>query len=207
MLTLSGQEGIDNFNRLLNYRLPAWEDLPSDIQSRQFQRFVQHELGWLFPDEPLLTGYMLQNYLKWDILPPVEGRKYNREHVAWCLVISLLKQVLSLDQVKLGILMQYRLMPIKDSYEVFREEFSAALRYVFIPLVERRFPEPVGFPGEKLAPNRLATGAACRSLAWNILTNTLMENGGAEVVFEELKNFSLTPEGDVAHSPYPDIEI
>ena len=157
MLTLSGQEGIDNFNRLLNYRLPAWEDLPSDIQSRQFQRFVQHELGWLFPDEPLLTGYMLQNYLKWDILPPVEGRKYNREHVAWCLVISLLKQVLSLDQVKLGILMQYRLMPIKDSYEVFREVFRGAAR--LHPAGRAALPGARRLP-RKLAPNRLATGAA-----------------------------------------------
>lgn len=206
MLTLAGQEGIDNFNRLLNYKLPAWEDLPEDIQSRQFQRFVEQELGWLFPDEPLLTGYMLQNYLKWDILPPVEGRKYRREHVAWCLVISLLKQVLSLDQVKLGILMQHRLMPVREGYEVFRDEFSAALRYVFIPLVERRYPEPIGFPGEKLAANRLAVGAACRSLAWHILTNTMMDNGGAEVVFEEMKHLALSPDMVVEYSPYPSLE-
>ncbi|MDO5733461.1 MAG: DUF1836 domain-containing protein [Eubacteriales bacterium] len=189
MLTFHGDAGLQAYDRIVNYELPAWEQLPESIQSRDFQRFVANEIGWLFPGENLLTGYMLQNYLKWELLPPVVGRKYSREHVAWCLCITLLKQVFELEQVNLGILLQRRLMPVQEAYAVFREQFKEALHFVFEALVLRTHPEAVDYPSEELAFNRLAVGAACRSLAWHLLTRIIMSSGGAERVFSDLADY------------------
>ncbi|MDO5734677.1 MAG: DUF1836 domain-containing protein [Eubacteriales bacterium] len=176
--------------RITEYQLPPWNKLPKDIRSREFQDFIQDELGWLFPEEKLLTGYMLQNYLKWGVLLDLEGRKYSREHVAWTLTITLLKRVIALDEIKEGIILQKKLMSEKQCYEVFRQEFHRALVEIFSPIfaedLELEAARKEGqldqgelvFKGLHVDGNRLAVAAVCRALAWQILTTTILAYGG-----------------------------
>ncbi len=174
--------------RILAYRLPEWEELPDQIRSRQFQDFIGKQLGWLLDDEELLTGYMLQNYLKWNILLPLEGRKYSREHVAWIVAITLLKQVLTLDEIKRGITLLKEQMSARGAYEVFCQEFHLSLKLVFGPImgivnhvsgesdirtaIERQLTER--YWEFYMRPLHMPTGAACRALVWRLMTSEIL---------------------------------
>ncbi|MDO5737919.1 MAG: DUF1836 domain-containing protein [Eubacteriales bacterium] len=168
--------------QILRYRLPAWEELPDQIRSREFQAFIQDELGWLLREDELLTGYMLQNYLKWNVLLPLEGRKYSREHVAWVLTITLLKRVVTLEEVKRGILLQKSLQSAEEAYEVFAEQFAISLELAFEPIhhfLKKKYthtaPKLAALEGQLNASldfiklECLAPGTACRAVAWQLL--------------------------------------
>ncbi len=50
-------------------------------------------------EEKLLTSNMINNYVKGELLPRPERKKYNREHLLYLLMICRLKSVLSLPQI------------------------------------------------------------------------------------------------------------
>lgn len=43
-------------------------------------------------EEPVVTGTMINNYVKMKLTPPPEKKKYAREHLAMFLMICLLKR-------------------------------------------------------------------------------------------------------------------
>lgn len=163
-----------------NYELPAWQDLPERLLSRAMQDFINDELGKIFQEEKLITGYMLQNYLKWEFLPQVEGRTYSREHLAWSICITLLKRVLKLENVKDGILMQNKLMTIEESYEVLRRELSRAFKQVFQPVCDGKWTNSLIFSDESVSVDSLAVASICRALAWQLLTEVILKEKGVE---------------------------
>ncbi len=198
---------LKDAENMLNLTLPTWEELPLRCQSKQVRRFLQERLGLLFPEEEeILTAAMLQNYLRWGVLPKVEGRIYRREHVAWLVVICLLKHVLKIDQVKRGIELQKALMPSDIAYEAFRAECQAALQGIgSCLLLEDCQPrtysdqalrrnqlqeaqEGIHFPALQIDPWRLAVGAACQCLAWHMVTTIALRHDGLSWRINHMKN-------------------
>lgn len=55
---------------------------------------------------PLLTSSMVNNYVKLGLIPAPVKKRYNKEHVAFLLAITTLKQVLTIPEIKEGILFQ-----------------------------------------------------------------------------------------------------
>lgn len=48
-----------------------------------------------FDEEDALTASMVNNYTKSGLVPRAEGKKYNREHLAYLTAICVLKRVMS----------------------------------------------------------------------------------------------------------------
>ncbi len=95
---------IQDWTKLTDeFNLPRWAKLP-DIELYMDQ-IVSQLCKYLAPininegDAPI-TASMVNNYVKQQLLPPPVKKKYSRIHLAHLVVICLLKQVLSIQDVK-----------------------------------------------------------------------------------------------------------
>lgn len=84
--------------------LPAWEELPHfGIYRDQLIEIVTAALAPILQDavaaNQILTPSMINNYVKWNFIPKPTKKKYEREHIVSCIVLSALKQVLPLTVV------------------------------------------------------------------------------------------------------------
>ncbi len=85
-----------------------------------------------YPSDKIMTKTMVNNYSKEGILSPVKGKKYSRQQVIHLLCIYLLKQTLSIKDVKIlstGEDINYA--AAYDSYRVIRRQMEHTLpRYL-----------------------------------------------------------------------------
>ena len=88
-------------DRLRQQRPVPWEQLPD------FALYMDQVLSYMdrqvirFDEEDTLTAAMVNNYTKSGLVPRAEGKKYNREHLAYLTAICILKQVLSAKDIDL----------------------------------------------------------------------------------------------------------
>ena len=81
--------------RLRTQRPVEWEQLPD------FALYMDQVLSYMdrqvirFDEDDGLTAAMVNNYTKSGLLPRAEGKKYNREHLAYLTAICILKRVMS----------------------------------------------------------------------------------------------------------------
>lgn len=89
-------EEMTALQELLRTRRPvAWDQLP-DIPLYMDQVLSYMERQTIRADESdTLTSAMVNNYTKSGLVPRAEGKKYNREHLAYLTAICALKQVMS----------------------------------------------------------------------------------------------------------------
>ncbi|MBE6996423.1 MAG: DUF1836 domain-containing protein [Ruminococcaceae bacterium] len=87
--------------RLRQQRPVDWDHLPD------FALYMDQVLSYMdrqvlrFDDSDALTAAMVNNYTKSGLVPRAEGKKYNREHLAYLTAICVLKQVLSARDIDL----------------------------------------------------------------------------------------------------------
>ena len=77
----------------------------------------------------VLTKTMINNYSKEGLLKPIKGKKYSKEHVLQMLLISHLKQTISIQQIKgvMNGISQEAAAQEKSSEQMFREVYSGYL--------------------------------------------------------------------------------
>ena len=78
-------------------------DIPDiDLYIDQITTLFENKLGQTKrnDEDKILTKTMVNNYSKEGILRPVKGKKYDREHILQMSMIYLMKQVLSLQDIK-----------------------------------------------------------------------------------------------------------
>ena len=107
-----------------------WEQLPQiALYMDQVLLVLNQALAPLMvSEEPVVTGTMINNYVKMKLTPPPEKKKYTREHLAWFLMICLLKKVLSMQEiaaVKQRLLVS---MDMQAAYNRFCDELELRLR-------------------------------------------------------------------------------
>ncbi|MFQ7398940.1 MAG: DUF1836 domain-containing protein, partial [Neglectibacter sp.] len=83
--------------------LPDWNELPTiPLYMDQVIFYLGENLRFFERDgqSSLLTSSMINNYVKTGVLPHPEKKKYRREHLAALLAVCMLKQVLSIQDIK-----------------------------------------------------------------------------------------------------------
>jgi len=81
--------------RLRSQRPVDWEQLPD------FPLYMDQVLSYMdrqiirFDEDDGLTAAMVNNYTKSGLVPRAEGKKYNRDHLAYLTAICILKRVMS----------------------------------------------------------------------------------------------------------------
>ena len=115
---------------MMQIQIPRWEQLP---QIALYMDQVLLVLGNILEpisteESPMVTATMINNYVKMKLTPPPEKKKYSREHLAWFLMICLLKKVLSMQEiaaVKQRLLVS---MDMQAAYNRFCDELELRLR-------------------------------------------------------------------------------
>lgn len=116
---------------LKSFHFPTWNELPTfDLYMDQVITLVNTHLAPLLPKNALLTSSMVNNYVKQKLIPPPNKRKYTKEHLAFLIVISLLKQIMSLPDIKEALLYQLTLEDRKKAYMRFCQLQEQALKEV-----------------------------------------------------------------------------
>ena len=91
------------------FTLPRWQELPGiGLYSDQVVTLITQTLQPILGARPesgkkrdtgILTGTMLNNYVKMRIISPPEKKQYSREQVATLIVLCILKQVYSIQDI------------------------------------------------------------------------------------------------------------
>ncbi|MCD7893886.1 MAG: DUF1836 domain-containing protein [Erysipelotrichaceae bacterium] len=111
--------------------IPRWEELPNfPLYIDQVVSYIEDNLGILFYDEKIITNSMINNYVKHGIVNPPVKKKYNRIHIAYFIVVCILKQSYSLQEISQLIQIQIKDFPTDQSYNYFCEEIEACIRAI-----------------------------------------------------------------------------
>lgn len=109
----------------MEFRMPAWNEIPDlGLYLDQVITFTQRTYAQLYGDDAakLLTGSMVNNYVKAGLIPRPTGKKYAREQLAAILMIVQLKGVLSMEMIRLLIAGD-----VQERYESFCGQQQRAL--------------------------------------------------------------------------------
>ncbi|MGB5823122.1 MAG: DUF1836 domain-containing protein [Proteocatella sp.] len=124
-------DNIEAFSAKVNhYHIPRWKELPD------FELYMDQILGFLekhteifgTPDgEKLITNSMINNYVKLGLIKAPMKKKYNRNHVASLIMITILKKVLSMNEIKEAIFHCSNKLGEEASYNLFCEELEMSM--------------------------------------------------------------------------------
>lgn len=138
---------------ILNFHIPRWEELPNiDLYMDQVVSFIEESLISLFPskddkEDKVVTKTMINNYVKHGILTPPVNKKYNRTHLARLIVICILKQVYSINDINSLITLALETSGIEISYNKFCMLVERAIDSTFKK-------EEFTYPNEELTDER-----------------------------------------------------
>ncbi len=93
---------FEYIEKIGNFKLPNYELLPSiPLYMEQVTKYINMSLAPLVNDDnsSLITGYMVNNYVKAKIINPPKDKQYDDEHIAYLIFITLLKNSASLKDI------------------------------------------------------------------------------------------------------------
>ena len=115
---------------LTGFRLPRYHEIPDvGLYLEQVTKYISDCLSPIA--NVVITGSMISNYVKRDLIPNPVRKQYNREHIAWLIYIAVLKNVVSIDDLRLMLDVQKETYPTGIAYNYFCSEFENLLEYVF----------------------------------------------------------------------------
>lgn len=125
-------------NGLSELKLPRYKDLPDfGIYSEQLVEIVNKALEAMFDEDNKLTKSMVNNYVKHKIMPSPIKKRYFRNHIVYCIVITVLKNILSIAEIDEGILHELKKSSIEESYNYFCYKLEDVMKLI-IDILERQ---------------------------------------------------------------------
>ena len=124
------EELVDWTKEITEFHFPRWEELPDfDLYMDQVLNLIDTYLYVFKTDKQskIITASMVNNYVKLELIPAPVKKRYNKTHLAYLIAISVLKQVLTISEVKEGIVYQASAIGIREAYDLFCTEQEAAL--------------------------------------------------------------------------------
>ena len=86
------------------FRLPAWENIPDiGLYMEQVLQLLRDYFNYIPPElveDELITAAAINNYVRKKIMPEPVKKKYYRIHIAYLIMICLLKQSLSITMIQ-----------------------------------------------------------------------------------------------------------
>lgn len=118
----------------LEFHIPRFNELPRvPLYKDQVITYLENlvKVINIEGDEKIITPTMINNYVKQKVVSPPKDKKYNEKHLAYLIVVCLLKQVFSLQEICELINIQIESCPIEVAYDYFCEEVEQAIKAVF----------------------------------------------------------------------------
>lgn len=123
---------------LKELKLPRYKDLPDfGIYSEQLVEIVNKALEAMFDKDNKLTKSMVNNYVKHKIMPSPIKKRYFRNHIVYCIVITVFKNNLSIAEIDGGILHELKKSSIEESYNYFCDKIESVMSLI-IDILEKQ---------------------------------------------------------------------
>lgn len=118
---------------IMEFHCPRYDELPGiDLYMDQVLSVIEDALRVFSLGEKMLTSSMVNNYVKQKIVSPPVNKKYSRKHLAYLMVVCILKKVFSISEICRMITMQMESHPLETTYDLFCQAMEQALRTAFV---------------------------------------------------------------------------
>ena len=124
--------------------IPRWNELPDiDLYLDQVVNYIEKYIGQynVNKEDKIITKTMINNYVKHGIMPAPEKKKYSKSHIAYLIVICVLKQVYSISDIGKLISLTIQYFELSKAYNRFCANLEVSIKNVFtrkeFPNVER----------------------------------------------------------------------
>lgn len=113
-----------------NFKMPEYKELADiPLYMEQVVSYIEGVLLPILNDKPSITPFMVNNYVKAKIVDAPENKKYSKDHVAYLLAISILKQSCSMKDIATFIeLDKYKTLDKQKLYEYFTSTYEEVLK-------------------------------------------------------------------------------
>jgi len=116
--------------QMQDFRLPRYSGIPDvGLYLEQVVKYIDQQLAPL--GVPALTGSMVSNYVKKDLISSPVKKRYDRDQIVYLMFIALAKSIMSLDDVAEFIRLQERTYTTEVAYNYFCMELENMLFFVF----------------------------------------------------------------------------
>lgn len=115
------------------FRLPRWEELPNlSLYLDQVVELTTEALAEIMPshEKKVLTSSMLNNYVKQSLMPAPIKKRYSKQHIAFLIVITLMKQTFSLSEIETTLNLALKETSLKEFYNEFVHQQEQSLAFV-----------------------------------------------------------------------------
>ena len=119
---------------IMKMHIPRWNELPEiDLYLDQVVNYLEKYLGQytVNKEDKIITKTMINNYVKLGIMPAPEKKKYSRAHVAYLIVICVLKQVYSISDIGKLISLTIQYFELSKAYNRFCANLEVSIKNVF----------------------------------------------------------------------------
>lgn len=120
---------MDRLELLTQYRCPRYEDFPAiPLYKDQVVSFLNQAVAPFYDEEQApVTAAMINNYVKLKVISAPERKKYTRDQVICLYVTFLLKQVLSIEEVRLLLARAFPPEQVQERYLAFTQLLEGTL--------------------------------------------------------------------------------
>lgn len=169
------KELIKLIEDISKYHIPRWGELPDiELYMDQVITFIEKNIR-IFSDESsekVITPSMVNNYVKLRLIPKPIKKRYNKVHLAYLIAISILKQVMTIEEIRDGIIFQAKINGKKGAYNLFCEEQERALKSIVNQINPR---SPNTTLDTKVNPDSLAVKMSTLAFASKIIAEKAVE--------------------------------
>ncbi len=115
--------------KISRIHIPTWDELPEiDLYMDQVIIYVEsHIVDFVSKDSKFITKSMVNNYVKQNIMPAPVNKKYSKTHLAYLIMICILKQIMPLPDVKKIIEEKVSRSSIEDTFNTFCNLYKKAV--------------------------------------------------------------------------------
>ena len=115
--------------KVRGFRLPRYAELPNmGLYLEQVTKYIN---GLIAPlGCPEMTSSMVSNYVKKGVIAPPVKKQYDAEQIAYLIAISLIKSVLSLENISQLFAMQKEMYDSETAYNYFCMELENMLHVI-----------------------------------------------------------------------------
>lgn len=157
------------------YHIPRWDELPDiDLYMDQVITFIEKHLC-IFSDNPskkVITPSMINNYVKLKLIPKPIKKRYNKVHLAYLIAIYFLKQIVTIEKIRDGIIFQAKINGKKGAYNLFCQEQERALKSIMTQINTETH---CSIFDSKISPENLAVKTATLAFASKIIAEKAVE--------------------------------
>lgn len=181
-------EILELAEKIVNAPLVNVDDIPKiDLYMEQVLSFLEQEMGdsLRHKDETVFTKTMVNNYTKEGILPRPQKKKYNKMHIITLTYIFILKQILSIQDIKAFFSLLEDKEQLEPLYQVFHETVDDYRREYCGFISERmarigsKF-ESHGIEDEKMKRMTFISLMSLEAMANKMICSQLLEKDGAK---------------------------